>query len=65
MFSKWLWLIHIIMVLCFAMLGGIVLSAFSMQSGFALYIVGFLIGGFIAHLLAKRLLYRFNLKLKS
>ncbi|WP_214713970.1 ABC transporter permease subunit [Exiguobacterium sp. s151] len=65
MFSNWLWLIHIIMVLCFAMLGGIILSAFSMQSGFALYIVGFLIGGFIAHLLAKRLLYRFNLKLKS
>lgn len=65
MFTNWLWLIHIIMVLCFAMLGGIILASFSYQTGFILYIIGFLIGGFLAHLLAKRLLYRFNLQLKS
>lgn len=65
MFSNWLWIVHIFMVLCFAMLGGIILSSFAFQTGFVLYIVGFLIGGFIAHLLAKRLLYRFNLQLKS
>lgn len=65
MFSNWLWLIHIIMVLCFGMLGGIILATFGIYPGIGLYTVGFLIGGFIAHLLAKRLLYRFNLKLKS
>lgn len=65
MFSNWLWLVHVIMVLCFAMLGGIVLSTFAIYPGIGLYAVGFAIGGFLAHLLAKRLLYRFNLQLKS
>ena len=65
MFTNWLWLVHVIMVLCFAMLGGIILSVISYPTSVTLYIIGFLIGGFLAHLLAKRLLYRFNLKLKS
>lgn len=65
MFTNWLWLVHVIMVICFAMLGGIILSAISYPTSVALYIIGFLIGGFLAHLLAKRLLYRFNLQLKS
>nr|WP_251131186.1 ABC transporter permease subunit [Exiguobacterium sp. s70] len=65
MFSNWLWLVHLVMVLCFGMLGGIMLSAITFSANIVLYIVGFAIGGFIAHLLAKRLLYRFNLKLKS
>ncbi|TCI53758.1 hypothetical protein EVJ24_08705 [Exiguobacterium sp. SH1S21] len=65
MFTGWLWLVHVIMVLCFAMLGGIILSAISYPTSVTLYIVGFLIGGFLSHLLAKRLLYRFNLQLKS
>lgn len=65
MFTGWLWLVHVIMVLCFAMLGGIILSAISYPTSVTLYIIGFLIGGFLAHLLAKRLLYRFNLQLKS
>lgn len=65
MFSSWLWLVHVAMVVCSAMLGGIILSTISYPTNTVLYIVGFLIGGFLAHLLAKRLLYRFNLKLKS
>lgn len=65
MFTNWLWLVHVIMVLCFAMLGGIILSVISYPTSVTLYVIGFLIGGFLAHLLAKRLLYRFNLKLKS
>lgn len=65
MFTGWLWLVHVIMVLCFAMLGGIIIAAISYPTSVTLYIIGFLIGGFLAHLLAKRLLYRFNLQLKS
>lgn len=65
MFTGWLWLVHVIMVICFAMLGGIIISAISYPTSVTLYIIGFLIGGFLAHLLAKRLLYRFNLQLKS
>ncbi|WP_445001931.1 ABC transporter permease subunit [Exiguobacterium alkaliphilum] len=65
MFTGWLWLVHVVMVICFAMLGGIIFSAFSYPTSVTLYIIGFLIGGFLAHLLARRLLYRFNLQLKS
>lgn len=65
MFTSWLWLVHIIMVICFAMLGGIILANISYPTNIVLYMIGFLIGGFLAHLTAKRLLYRFNLKLKS
>ncbi|MCC5892549.1 ABC transporter permease subunit [Exiguobacterium sp.] len=65
MFTGWIWLVHVIMVICFAMLGGIILSAFSYPTSVTLYVIGFLIGGFLAHLLARRLLYRFNLQLKS
>ncbi|WP_138859779.1 ABC transporter permease subunit [Exiguobacterium mexicanum] len=65
MFTNWLWLVHVIMVLCFAMLGGIILSVISYPTSVTLYVIGFVIGGFLAHLLAKRLLYRLNLKLKS
>ncbi|WP_214700609.1 MULTISPECIES: ABC transporter permease subunit [unclassified Exiguobacterium] len=65
MFNNWLWLVHIIIVLCIAMFTGIVFTTFTYQANSMLYIVGFLIGAFLAHLLAKRLLYRFNLKLKS
>jgi hypothetical protein len=64
MFTNWLWLVHVIMVICFAMLGGIVLANLSYPTNSILYFVGFAIGGFLAHLLAKRLLYRFNLRLK-
>lgn len=65
MFTNWLWLVHVIMVVCFAMLGGIILANLSYPTNSILYVVGFVIGGFLAHLLAKRLLYRLNLKLKS
>ncbi|RHB50498.1 ABC transporter permease subunit [Exiguobacterium sp. AM39-5BH] len=65
MFTNWLWLVHVIMVVCFAMLGGIILANLSYPTNSILYLIGFVIGGFLAHLLAKRLLYRFNLKLKS
>jgi len=65
MFSNWLWIVHLVMVLTFGMLGGILLSAVTFSPNIVLYIIGFVLGGFIAHLLAKRLLYRFNLKLKS
>nr|WP_251131355.1 ABC transporter permease subunit [Exiguobacterium sp. s5] len=65
MFTNWLWLVHVIMVVCFAMLGGIILANLSYPTNSILYVVGFFIGGFLAHLLAKRLLYRLNLKLKS
>lgn len=65
MFTNWLWLVHVIMVVCFAMLGGIILANLSYPTNSILYLIGFVIGGFLAHLLAKRLLYRLNLKLKS
>ncbi|MGA9468531.1 MAG: ABC transporter permease subunit [Exiguobacterium marinum] len=65
MFSNWLWLIHIVIVICFAMLGGVFFSGVFYPQSVMLYLVGFVIGAFLAHLLAKRLLYRFNLKLKS
>ncbi|MCT4782484.1 MULTISPECIES: ABC transporter permease subunit [Exiguobacterium] len=65
MFTGWLWLVHVVMIICFAMLGGIIFSAFSYPSSVILYVIGFIIGGFLAHLLARRLLYRFNLQLKS
>ncbi|TCI43387.1 hypothetical protein EVJ27_10495 [Exiguobacterium sp. SH3S2] len=65
MFSNWLWFVHLMMVLCFAMLGGIILANIEYSTNSILYVIGFLIGGFLAHLLAKRLLYRFNLQLKS
>ena len=65
MFSSWLWLIHIVIVICFAMLGGVMFSVISYPQNMILYVLGFVIGAFLAHLLAKRLLYRFNLKLKS
>lgn len=65
MFSNWLWLIHIVIVICFAMLGGVFFSGIFYPQSVMLYVVGFVIGAFLAHLLAKRLLYRFNLKLKS
>ncbi|TCI26422.1 MULTISPECIES: ABC transporter permease subunit [unclassified Exiguobacterium] len=65
MFSNWLWFVHLMMVLCFAMLGGIILANIAYSTNSILYVIGFLIGGFLAHLLAKRLLYRFNLQLKS
>ena len=65
MFSNWLWLIHIVIVICFAMLGGVMFSVISYPQNMILYVLGFVIGAFLAHLLAKRLLYRFNLKLKS
>ncbi|MFN3632284.1 MULTISPECIES: ABC transporter permease subunit [Exiguobacterium] len=65
MFNNWLWLVHIIIVGCIAMFTGIVFTTFTYQANSMLYIVGFVIGAFLAHLLAKRLLYRFNLRLKS
>lgn len=65
MFSNWLWLIHIVIVICFAMLGGVFFSGIFYPQSVMLYVVGFVIGAFLAHLLAKRLLYRFNLRLKS
>lgn len=65
MFSNWLWLIHIIIIICFAMFGGVFFSGIFYPQSVTLYLVGFVIGAFLAHLLAKRLLYRFNLKLKS
>ncbi|MCT4784749.1 ABC transporter permease subunit [Exiguobacterium aestuarii] len=65
MFSNWLWLIHIVIIICFAMLGGVFFSGIFYPQSVMLYVVGFVIGAFLAHLLAKRLLYRFNLKLKS
>lgn len=65
MFNNWLWLVHIIIVGCIAMFTGIVFTTFTYEANSVLYMIGFLIGAFLAHLLAKRLLYRFNLKLKS
>lgn len=65
MFSNWLWLVHLIIVSCFAMLGGIIFTQFSYQASRGLYLIGFVVVAFLGHLLAKRLLYRFNLKLKS
>ena len=65
MFNNWLWLVHIIIVGCIAMFTGIVFTTFTYEANSVLYMIGFLIGAFLAHLLAKRLLYRFNLRLKS
>ncbi|WP_214778989.1 ABC transporter permease subunit [Exiguobacterium sp. s22] len=65
MFNNWLWLVHIIIVGCIAMFTGIMFTTFTYEANSVLYMIGFVIGAFLAHLLAKRLLYRFNLRLKS
>ncbi|WP_214739587.1 ABC transporter permease subunit [Exiguobacterium sp. s48] len=65
MFNNWLWLVHIIIVVCIAMFTGIMFTTFTYEANSVLYMIGFVIGAFLAHLLAKRLLYRFNLRLKS
>ncbi|WP_215113369.1 ABC transporter permease subunit [Exiguobacterium sp. s63] len=65
MFNNWLWFVHIIIVVCIAMFTGIMFTTFTYEANSVLYMIGFVIGAFLAHLLAKRLLYRFNLRLKS
>lgn len=65
MFSGWVKFIHGLAIISVGMFGGLIFSTFSYPTNVFLYVIGFAIGALLAHLVAKRLLYRFNLQLKA
>lgn len=65
MFSGWVKFIHGLAIVSTGMFGGLIFSTFSYPTNIFLYVIGFAIGALLAHLVAKRLLYRFNLQLKA